>query len=649
MDCERLNSPVLSFVDINGKPLVGGKLYIYDSGTDTPATTYRNIEGTDANENPIILNGRGECVCFLDSSKVYKVMLKDSEDGIIWEQDPVVPNDLGNVSREIISQQQAINELNSSKMDKRRNATEGNFVSFDYDGNSEDSGYGPTDFYQEPEGGIPKTDLAQGVQDSLDLADTSLQPGDLNSAILEWDGSSRLYDQIKELEDAGKIVFIKKDQFYYAPVEGLPSGRFCFVSMPTYYVVFYLEFYPNAHPTGFNETTKIISTVSKIEASSPDSYIWETASNNASIGITIFEDSNYNRYIAGKFGPGYSITFYAENPENGILAYVFERTGTPGNYTYTRTTISAKVYPVITNVKTSSTYNDPKVVRVCLCYLDRFADDSNHTAQQGEFEIQCTTGATTPNGNANSSFSMRVLVTARDNGGPIKVDCRITGNNGWDFVNAEPTISAYDTNNGNGVIVFFGLMKNGVWQDFEETYVTLVNMKPDVETKGTTDSVKSYADPIWHPETENTVWGHFENTTYWTTISTTSEYELQIYDMTEGAVGSVTNNRINLPAGLYRFSLELAYTRSSSNGTTSPYYGHESYHLRIYYGASVLRAQTFTFNGMPSGLHITQWCGGVFKMSNDGELIIKAAQFAGVSVDGNSKLKVSHVFINRIA
>ncbi|MBR4792410.1 MAG: hypothetical protein IK038_01985 [Bacteroidaceae bacterium] len=96
---------------------------------------------------------------------------------------------------------------------------------------------------------------------------------------------------------------------------------------------------------------------------------------------------------------------------------------------------------------------------------------------------------------------MRVLLTARDNGGPIKVDCRITGNNGWDFVNAEPTISAYDTNNGNGVIFWFGLQANGVWQDFEETYVTLVNLKPDVETKGTVDSVKSYSDPTWHPNT----------------------------------------------------------------------------------------------------------------------------------------------------
>lgn len=469
-----------------------------------------------------------------------------------------------------------------------------------------------------------------------------------NSVILEWDGTSRLYDDIEEAVDDGKLVFIKKGQHYYTPVEGLPSGRFCFVSMPTYYVVYYLEFYPNTHPTGFAETTQVNATAKYYTYSMTDEAIYTGTDANRSLGLQVFTDGNGQQYIyGGKNGDRFY--YFAMNPDNTFLCYEFSRTGTSPNYTYSRRIIVAQVHPVIKYVKTSSEYNDPKVVRVALCVLDDFSGDVYNLAQQCEFEIQCTTGSTTPNGNANSSFSMRVLVTAKQNGGPIKVDCRITGNNGWDFVNAMPTISAYDTNDGNGVIVYFGLMKNGVWQDFEETYVTLVNFKPRIATLGTTDSLKVYTDPIWHPETENTVWGHFENTSYWTTISYTSEYELQIYDMTEGAVGSVTNNRINLPAGLYRFSLELAYTRSSSNGTTSPYYGHESYHLRIYYGASVLRAQTFTFNGMPSGLHMTQWCGGVFKMNNDGELIIKARQFAGVSVDGNSRLKVSHVFINRIA
>lgn len=82
-------TPVLHFDDINGRPLVGGKLYTYKSGTSTPAQTYRNANGTELNENPILLNERGECVCFLDDGLKYKFVLKDSLENTIWEQDNV--------------------------------------------------------------------------------------------------------------------------------------------------------------------------------------------------------------------------------------------------------------------------------------------------------------------------------------------------------------------------------------------------------------------------------------------------------------------------------------------------------------------------------------------------------------------------------
>ena len=82
-------TPVLHYDDINGRPLVGGKLYTYKSGTNTPAPTYRNKNGTELNENPIPLNERGECVCFLDDGLKYKFVLKDALDNTIWEQDNV--------------------------------------------------------------------------------------------------------------------------------------------------------------------------------------------------------------------------------------------------------------------------------------------------------------------------------------------------------------------------------------------------------------------------------------------------------------------------------------------------------------------------------------------------------------------------------
>lgn len=684
MSFSYLFDPNKQFQGRDGLNLVAGILRVYLNGTDDHATTYKNFDG-GLNENDIVLDNDGRAVVIVDSSRTYRLEVRDRSGDLLWTTTGLVPgggyidegisglnyNDEAEAHKFVTS----VSEANGVISVQRGQPAIGdvNGLQTELDGKESTSNkkqsIDPTSTTEYPSSKAvadaitASRDTLKGINFYLQgesepfaeysptanaTTDVQIPVNVGNSAILEWDGTSRLYDQIEELVDAGKIVFIKKDRFYYTLIEATASGRFCFVSMPTYYVVYYLEFYPNAHPTGFSETTQVNATAKYYTYSMTDEVIYTGTAANRSLGLQVFTDGNGQQYI---YGGEYSDKFYyyAMNPDNTYLCYEFSRTGSSPSYTYSRRIIVAQVHPVIKYAKTSSEYNDPKVVRVALCVLDDFSGDVYNLAQQAEFEIQCTTGSTTPNGNANSSFSMRVLVTAKQNGGPIKVDCRITGNNGWDFVNAEPTISAYDTNDGNGVIVYFGLMKNGVWQDFEETYVTLVNLKPRIATLGTTDTLKVYTDPIWHPETENTVWGHFENTSYWTTISTTSEYELQIYDMTEGAVGSVTNNRINLPAGLYRFSLELAYTRSSSNGTTSPYYGHESFHLRIYYGASVLRAQTFTFNGMPSGLHMTQWCGGVFKMNNDGELIIKAAQFAGVSVDGNSRLKVSHVFINRIA
>ena len=162
MDCERLNSPVLSFVDINGKPLVGGKLHTYLAGTSTPATTYRDIEGTEANENPIILNGRGECVCFLDCSKTYKVVLKDSHDVVIWSQDNVFPNNIAELARVVVDNSDAIDELNDKKADKVAGATDNNFAALDANGNLKDSGKNASDFAPSSLGDVAvRTDVVQ--------------------------------------------------------------------------------------------------------------------------------------------------------------------------------------------------------------------------------------------------------------------------------------------------------------------------------------------------------------------------------------------------------------------------------------------------------------------------------------------------------
>lgn len=95
MTLYRANTPVLHFDDTNGKPLVGGKLYVYEAGTDTPSTTYRDKDGTDVNENPVSLDERGECVVFIDGSKEYKFVLEDGYGTVVWEEDNVTSGGQG--------------------------------------------------------------------------------------------------------------------------------------------------------------------------------------------------------------------------------------------------------------------------------------------------------------------------------------------------------------------------------------------------------------------------------------------------------------------------------------------------------------------------------------------------------------------------
>ena len=76
-----------SFQNSAGAPLVGGKLYTYDAGTNTPRTTYSDAAGTVSNTNPVILDARGEAAVFWSGS--YKLVLKDASDITIWTVDNV--------------------------------------------------------------------------------------------------------------------------------------------------------------------------------------------------------------------------------------------------------------------------------------------------------------------------------------------------------------------------------------------------------------------------------------------------------------------------------------------------------------------------------------------------------------------------------
>jgi hypothetical protein len=66
------------FFDDNGAPLAGGFVYTYAAGTTTDQATYTDYTGGSANTNPVELNARGEANIWLDSSLLYKFVLKTS-------------------------------------------------------------------------------------------------------------------------------------------------------------------------------------------------------------------------------------------------------------------------------------------------------------------------------------------------------------------------------------------------------------------------------------------------------------------------------------------------------------------------------------------------------------------------------------------
>lgn len=79
------------FFDNSGTPLSGGKLYTYVAGTTTPATTYTDATGVQANTNPIILNsaGRVPYEIWLTSGTNYKFILKTSTDTLLGTYDNI--------------------------------------------------------------------------------------------------------------------------------------------------------------------------------------------------------------------------------------------------------------------------------------------------------------------------------------------------------------------------------------------------------------------------------------------------------------------------------------------------------------------------------------------------------------------------------
>lgn len=73
-----------TFLDANGAPLAGGKVYFYIPGTQTAKTTWRDSGGTTPNANPVVLDAAGRAIIYGSGS--YQQLVQDSLGNTIWNQ-----------------------------------------------------------------------------------------------------------------------------------------------------------------------------------------------------------------------------------------------------------------------------------------------------------------------------------------------------------------------------------------------------------------------------------------------------------------------------------------------------------------------------------------------------------------------------------
>lgn len=97
-------TPKFTGLDNEGNPLVGGKVFTYQAGTTTPATTYTDQALTVPNTNPIILDAGGRATVYLAAAS-YKFIVKDADGATIYSQDDIqsVGSIVGSVPGEIAS------------------------------------------------------------------------------------------------------------------------------------------------------------------------------------------------------------------------------------------------------------------------------------------------------------------------------------------------------------------------------------------------------------------------------------------------------------------------------------------------------------------------------------------------------------------
>jgi hypothetical protein len=140
------------FLDANGNPLAGGKVYFYIPSTTTFKNTYQNAALTILNTNPIILDSAGECIAYGVGS--FRQIVTDVNGNLIWDQPTLslLTNDASNV----IYIQGATGSVSRTVQNKLQESIS------------------VLDFGADPTGTV---DSSLAIQTALNLADTSTGGG----------------------------------------------------------------------------------------------------------------------------------------------------------------------------------------------------------------------------------------------------------------------------------------------------------------------------------------------------------------------------------------------------------------------------------------------------------------------------------------
>jgi len=85
----RFNSPSIQYFDNNNNILDGGKLEFFATGTSTQLSTFKDVNLSIPNTNPVILSAAGRTGNVFLQSQAYKVTLRDKNDVLLFESDPV--------------------------------------------------------------------------------------------------------------------------------------------------------------------------------------------------------------------------------------------------------------------------------------------------------------------------------------------------------------------------------------------------------------------------------------------------------------------------------------------------------------------------------------------------------------------------------